>query len=160
TDAVLEVDVSRDGRMVVSGSSDGTVRVWNAKSGESMHIFQGHEGSTVFSVEFSPNSRRVASGSDDKTVQVWSVETGGRAFEPIECHGWVECVRYSPSGDRIALGGTVGGMQIWDADTETGILSIRDSAVNSLAWTLDSTHVIGGRKSKVTIWNSYNGEPL
>ncbi|KAF8836780.1 hypothetical protein BDN67DRAFT_267534 [Paxillus ammoniavirescens] len=86
----------------------------------------------------------VVSGSWDKTVQIWNGETGKLAFEPIKCHrGSVECVRYSPSGDRIASasGPTV---QIWNAETGVGILSIRDSAVSSLAWTADDTYLIGG----------------
>jgi WD40 repeat protein len=98
---VWDVDVSRDGKMVVSGSEDKTVRIWDGESGEVMHVFEGHKDE-VNSVEFSRDSSRVVSGSDDHTVRVWLVETGELAFEPIECHGVVRCVRYSPSGDRIA----------------------------------------------------------
>ncbi|KIJ08857.1 hypothetical protein PAXINDRAFT_172733, partial [Paxillus involutus ATCC 200175] len=122
-----------------------------------MHVFEGHEN-WVNSVQFSPDSSRVVSGSDDSTVQVWSVETGELAFEPIECDGSVSCVRYSPSGDRIASGAD--SVQIWNAETGSGILSIRNSEVVSVAWTADGTHVIGGRYSEVTIWNSHTGEQL
>ncbi|KAF9219575.1 WD40 repeat-like protein [Gyrodon lividus] len=153
---VWEVDVSRDGKMVVSGSLDNTVRIWNGESGETMHVF-GHE-SGVYSVQFSSDSKTVVSGSYDGTVRVWSVETGELAFEPIKCHGDVWCVRFSPSGDRIAAGAN--SVHIWDAETGKGILSFRDSDVESLAWTPDSEHIIGGRCGKVTIWNSRTGEQL
>ncbi|KIJ08679.1 hypothetical protein PAXINDRAFT_46466, partial [Paxillus involutus ATCC 200175] len=157
TGRVWEVDVSRDGKMIVSGSADRTVRVWNGESGEMMNIFSGHWGE-VNSVEFSRDSNRVVSGSDDRSVRVWSLETGELAFEPVECRGRVFCVRYSPSGDRFASGANC--VQIWDAQTGVSILSMRNSAVTSLAWIGDGTHFIGGRKSQVTIWNSHNGEPL
>jgi WD40 repeat protein len=62
--AVWDVDVSRDGKMVVSGSDDKTVRIWNGESGETMHVFEGHED-WVRSVEFSRDSTRVVSGSED-----------------------------------------------------------------------------------------------
>ncbi|KAF8834268.1 WD40 repeat-like protein [Paxillus ammoniavirescens] len=160
SDAVWDVDVSRDGKMVVSGSLDETVRIWDGESGEVMHVLEGHEGH-VFSVGFSPDSSRVASGSSDATVRVWLLdsETGGSlAFEPIECYGTVCCVCYSPSGDRIASGAE--SVQIWDAETGTGILSIRDSDVASLAWTADGAHITGGRMGEVTMWNSRNGQQL
>ncbi|KAF8834776.1 WD40 repeat-like protein [Paxillus ammoniavirescens] len=157
---VWDVDVSLDGKMVVSGSADKTVRIWDGESGEVMHVFEGHEDE-VNSVEFSRDSSRVVSGSDDHTVRVWSIETGELAFEPIECHGMVFCVRYSPSGDRIVSGGLT--VQIWNGETGVGILSIRNSEVWSLAWTVDGTHLIGGGEDEVgevTIWNSVDGGRL
>ncbi|KIJ13157.1 hypothetical protein PAXINDRAFT_81754, partial [Paxillus involutus ATCC 200175] len=157
TETVREIDVSLDGKMIVSGSTDKTVRIWDGESGEQMHTFEGHEDG-VYSVQFSPDSSRVVSASYDHTVRVWSVETGELAFEPIECHGDVYCVRYCPSGERIASGAS--SVQIWNAETGDGILSIRNSSVMSLAWTVDGTHIIGGGYSRVTIWNSDNGEQL
>ncbi|KAF8834637.1 WD40 repeat-like protein [Paxillus ammoniavirescens] len=154
---VQDVDVSWDGKMIVSGSVDKTVRIWDAESGETMHVCEGHKG-WVRSVQFSPDTTRVVSGSSDSIVLVWSVETGEPTFEPIECHGDVWCVRYSPSGDRIASGAA--SVQIWNAETGSGIVSIKNSEVESLAWTNDGTHVIGGREGQVTIWNSYTGEQL
>ncbi|KIJ09566.1 hypothetical protein PAXINDRAFT_87305 [Paxillus involutus ATCC 200175] len=157
TDYVWDVDVSRDGKMIVSGSGDKTARIWNVELGEMMQALDHKDW--VVSVQFSPNSNGVVSGSRDGTVRVWSVETGELAFEPIECHGQtVFCVCYSPSGDRIASGAS--SVQIWDALTGSGIVSIRNSEVESLAWTADGTHVIGGRQSEVTIWNLHTGEQL
>ncbi|KAF8839362.1 WD40 repeat-like protein [Paxillus ammoniavirescens] len=158
TDWVLHVDVSRDAKTVVSGSADKTVRIWNGESGETMHVLEGHE-QAVKSVEFSRDSTRVVSGSWDGSIRVWSVETGKLVFEPIQGHGsYCYCVRYSPSGDRIASGGY--SVQIWDAETGSGILSIQNSAVSSVVWTADGTHLIGECGGKITIWDSHNGEPL
>ncbi|KIJ08715.1 hypothetical protein PAXINDRAFT_43060, partial [Paxillus involutus ATCC 200175] len=159
TGTVWGIDVSLpDGKMIVSGSADKTIRIWNGESGEKMHVFEGHE-EHVNSVEFSQDSSRVVSGSDDRTVRVWLVETGKLAFEPIECHGSVFCVRYSPGGDKIASGAD--SVQIWNAETGVGIFSIRNSPVHSLAWTADGTHVIGGgRRGEVTVWNSHDGGQL
>ncbi|KIJ14776.1 hypothetical protein PAXINDRAFT_78468, partial [Paxillus involutus ATCC 200175] len=153
---VWDVDVSQDGKMVVSGSSDKTVRIWNGESGKMMHVFKGHKN-LVRSVQFSRDLTRVVSGSDDGSVRVWFVETGELAFEPIECYGVVCCVRYSPSGDRIASGGR--SVQVWDAATGIGIRSIQNE-VYSLEWTADGTHLIGGTRTEVTIWNSHNGDQL
>ena len=53
-----------NGARVVSGSSDDTVRIWDAASGNQLKVLTGHTGG-VMSVAFSPdgNGARVVSGS-------------------------------------------------------------------------------------------------
>ena len=61
---VSSVVFSGDGKYLVSGSYDGTVRVWKISTGEEIARML-HE-STVYSVAFSPDGRYVLSGSLDK----------------------------------------------------------------------------------------------
>jgi WD40 repeat protein len=65
---VTSVAFSSDGSLVVSGSF-GSVRIWNAKTGEVEHTPKGHSA-WVTSVTFSPDGKRVASGSTDKSVRI------------------------------------------------------------------------------------------
>jgi WD40 repeat protein len=127
TGVVWDVDVSQDGKMVVSGSGDKTVRIWNGESGETMHLFEGHE-EVVRSVKFSPDSSTVVSGSEDRTVRVWLVETGELVFKPIECYGRVFCVGYSPSGDRIASGQTASRFGTLKQALESSLFETRPSS--------------------------------
>jgi WD40 repeat protein len=54
-----------DGSHVVAGSLDKTVRIWDAKSNETVKVFEGHRD-VVTSISISPDMTRVASGSADK----------------------------------------------------------------------------------------------
>jgi hypothetical protein len=74
---VRSVAVSPDGRHAVSGSSDGTVAVWDLQTGERLRTLAGHQGE-VRSVVVSPGGRHAVSGSFDGTVAVWDFQTGER----------------------------------------------------------------------------------
>jgi len=60
----------------VTGSSDGTARIWDLDVGECLGTLEGHTD-TVDSVTLSADGRRVMTTSDDDTeVRVWDFESG------------------------------------------------------------------------------------
>ena len=68
------VAVSADGRLALSGSSDTTVKVWDLRSGQELHL-AGHAYG-VRSVALSADGHLALSASSDRTVKVWDLETG------------------------------------------------------------------------------------
>ena len=80
TGTVWSVVFSPDGKQVVSGSRDQTVRLWDAATGAAQQTLEGHTDS-VTSVAFSPDGKQVVSGSGDKTVWLWDVATEGSATD-------------------------------------------------------------------------------
>jgi WD40 repeat protein len=72
--SVWSVSFSPDGRRIVSGSSDNTIRIWDASTMEQIGSpLTGHED-WVRSVSFSPDERRIASGSGDNTIRIWDAQ--------------------------------------------------------------------------------------
>jgi len=69
------VAFSPDGKQVVSGSGDKTVRLWNTATGALLQTLEGHSAS-VYSIAFSPDGKQVVSGSRDNTVRLWDTATG------------------------------------------------------------------------------------
>jgi hypothetical protein len=97
TGGVNAVAVSPDGRFIVSGSLDGTVKVWEAESGRLLRSLEGHTD-WVRAVAVSPDGRFIVSGSSDRTVKVWETESG-RLLRSLEGHtGGVSAVAVSPDG--------------------------------------------------------------
>ena len=75
TSWVHTVKITPDGRRAISGSGDGTLRVWDLESNRPARIFQGHTG-PVRTVVISPDGRRAISASADTTLRVWDLESG------------------------------------------------------------------------------------
>lgn len=93
---VSSVVLSSDTQFALSGSWDGTLRLWELVSGATTKRFVGHE-KDVLSVAFSADNRQIVSGSRDKTIKLWNT-LGECKFTVDQGHTeWVSCVRFSPS---------------------------------------------------------------
>jgi WD40 repeat protein len=64
--------LSPDGRRLLTGHDDKSVRLWDVASGKELHRFTGHTG-TVIAVAFSSDGRRAISGGRDNTVRLWGL---------------------------------------------------------------------------------------
>lgn len=77
TGAVAQAVFSRDGERLVTAGADGTVRVWDFRSGETILVFQSNrEDEQVAggfrSLAFSPDNRHIAAGGIDNILRLWS----------------------------------------------------------------------------------------
>jgi WD40 repeat protein len=113
---VLSVSFSPDGRRIVSGSYDRTIRIWDAESGQELSKLEGHSG-VVLSVSFSPDGRRIVSGGD-RTIRIWDAESGQELLKLKPKHNEdVLSPSFSPDGRRIVSDSDDETIRIWDAES-------------------------------------------
>lgn len=95
---VQDVVISSDGQFALSGSWDGTLRLWDLTTGQTTRRFLGHT-KDVLSVAFSVDNRQIVSGSRDRTIKLWNTigECKYTIGEPDGHTEWVSCVRFSPA---------------------------------------------------------------
>ena len=71
--------------LIVSGSNDCKIKVWDANTGTCLRTLTGHDY-LVRALSFDPRSGRLVSGSYDKTVKVWDLHSGKMVREFRGCH--------------------------------------------------------------------------
>lgn len=117
TAAVSSIAFSSDGLRMVSASRDGTVRVWDATTGDLLFIF-ADDIFGVNSAAFSPDGLHIVSTSRDATVRVWDATTGDLL---LTLEGHTETVRratFSPDGSRIVSASYDSTVRVWGIPTE------------------------------------------
>ncbi|MBV1694395.1 MAG: TIR domain-containing protein [Hyphomicrobiales bacterium] len=113
TGAVVGASFSSDGRRVVTASSDGTARVWDAESGQEIALLKAHT-SWVRAASFSPDGKRIVTASDDQTARVWDAESG-QEIALLKAHeGGALSAGFSPDGRRLVTAGRDRVARVWD----------------------------------------------
>jgi WD40 repeat protein/DNA-binding SARP family transcriptional activator len=72
---VTALAFNSDGRRLATGSLEGSLKVWDARTGRLLESLTGNLGQ-VMDLAFSPDGARLATTSSDGTVRLWNVDSG------------------------------------------------------------------------------------
>lgn len=171
---ISAVALSHDNKLALTGSPDGTIRLWDAASGRLLRAIQAHDAegedtSGVVSVTLSPNGRHVLS-DDGGSSKLWDARTG-RLVWTADGSGsrFSSTVAFSPDG-RFLLSGrglnfsddddTV--LRIFDAATGEMLRSFKGSAgdISALDVSADGRRVLAGSlDGSLLLWEMDREKP-
>ncbi|XXT21646.1 pentapeptide repeat-containing protein [Sorangium sp. So ce429] len=150
------------GDLLVTGHRDGSVRLWDAASGQAIRVMAGHHGA-VNSLAFGADGRTLASGSDDRTVRLWDVHTG-RALRALEGHGGkVTSVAFSGDGRMLASGSSDRIVGLWELEGERVVRSLDGHSgwVMSVMFSPDGRMLVSGSgDSTLRLWRIESGRVI
>jgi WD40 repeat protein len=124
TARAYSVAFRRDGRVLASGSWDGTIKLWDVATGRELRTLAGH-GRGIYKAVFSPDGRRLASASRDGTVKLWDAATGRNTHTLRADSVAAKALDWSPDGRLLASGGNDGVVKLWDAATGREVRALR-----------------------------------
>src|SRR5262249_29636623 len=149
--------LAEDGKTLVSGSDDATVRIWDFETGrESLCITTAGK---VFALAAAWDRNLVVTGSNAGFLQTWNVQDGRKLGEVRHLDG-IESLALHPDESLLAAGDRSGGIRVWQLNADGTIIldSLRNwqahrGITHSLVWSSDGSRLTSsGREGWVISW--------
>ena len=150
TDSILSIDVNLESGLLVSGSSDKTVRIWDISSGQLYGCIQMDKW--VMDVKFSPCGKFVAIGFDsvgmfyDTAIQIWNIQKNNLEKSINGHFGRILSLAYSPCGKYIVSGSADYTVRIWEIKSGNQVLCFdnNEAPIRTVDWSKDGKKIISG----------------
>ena len=168
--AVFDAAFSHNGRCAISGSLDGTVKLWEYNlTDESQptrikNLWIGESSEFVLSVAFSPDDKTVVFGNSNGKAYLLDLQTSEIIHEFIGHSNWVRSVAFSPDGNHVLTGSYDETMRMWSVKTGKQVLAFASqknysgNAIMAVAFTPDGKYAIScGADGIVKIYRCDNG---
>ena len=158
TDSVWCATFLNNGKLIVSGSVDCTIVVWNGEMWNIVWEPLRRHTKGVRCIVFSANGKAIISGSYNNTIWIWDSITGQAITGPFAKHtDAIWWVSFAPNSRLIASGSHDKTIQLWDVGTGNhfiGPLVGHTDWVTSVTFSRDSKQIVSGSKDKtVRVWD-------
>ena len=166
TETIYSLVFSPNGKQIVTGSFDKTIKVWDAVTGKEIRTLTGPQGhkQMVLNVAVNFDGSLIASGSSDNTANLWDYPMS----DPIRKWALGEAVHSTtstPDGTKAAAGLKDGSIRLWkvvdpkESFKEPVILKGHQGPVNSLTFVNNGLQLVsGGTDGTIRTWDVADGK--
>ncbi len=161
-DEVLDIDVSPDGHMMVSGDCVGNIIVRDLHDRSELARFCKAKGKEVTQARFSPDGRLLATAGQDFLVRLWCTETWSSLGILTGHWSTVTGLAWSPDSTSIAATDRSGRTIIWDINSKLAMkmLPRRKGACRAIAWSTDGQKIAVASEGLVSLWSTGDWQVL
>ncbi len=163
-EAVYAVAFTPDGKYVLTGSGDPSVKVWEVATGKEVKTFAGPNGhrGLVLGIAVSPDGTHFATAGADNSARVWDFPDA-RPVREYALRAEGQAVAVSPDGSRVAGAGKDGTIRVWATADGRQLYECggHSGAVTGLAFSPNGQLLASaGADSTLRFWNAGDGKPL
>ncbi len=150
---------------LASASYDGSVRLWDAVSGECAQVLKG--STKLRSVAFSPDGKTLATGGAAGYLKLWQVKSSGARHQALQWQKFsckellnaqqpIRSIAFSPDGRTLASGSDDGKVWLWNYCTSEllKVLSGHTSWISAIAFSIDNLLASGSEDRTVRLWHN------
>jgi len=161
---VTSVVYSPDGLFLASGSTDGTMRIWDTRTGEQTMPPLLSDCGYVLCVAFAPDGTTVASGTQSGAVCMWRLLDSPASLQRLRGHSeWVHSIAFSPNRPLLASASRDHSVRLWSTSTSQQLTVMEGHAdeVLSVTFSPDGDILVTGSSDQtIRLWHGATGEPL
>ncbi|HEY7783654.1 MAG TPA: WD40 repeat domain-containing protein [Pyrinomonadaceae bacterium] len=159
---VTEWCLSPDDSRILSGWSDGSLIVWDAKTGDKISTLTGHTFQIV-SCLYSPDGKWILSAAD-QSLRVWDA-VADQGSEEQSGRGPVAQLLFSPEASRIvsvAAEQAEGSAKVWDGQSGDNLATLVCGSVSifDLSFSPDGERLVAGCNNSLQLWDVTRGERI
>jgi WD40 repeat protein len=157
TSRIMDIAITPDGRTVVSGSADGTIKLWRFSDGVLLRTLRdsvtGNDSGVPLSLAITPESNAVVAGTRDGDINVWRISDGELLRTLVPPSGLnpdipndIYSVAVSPDGKKVVSGGRDYTVKVWNLSDGALLRTIsgHTSWVNCVAISPDGSVIVSG----------------
>ena len=160
TNPITSVDVSSDGKYLVTGSYDQTAKLWDFESGQLIHTFKS-DANWVRAVKFSPDcpsskeGKSFLTAGDDHIIKLWATQSSKLVREFIGHTDSILSVDFSPNCQEILSGSGDKTAILWNAQTATQIETFQhNDVVTSVRFSPNGKRILTcSKEKKAVLWD-------
>lgn len=171
--ANCKVSWSSDGTIIASASNDGSINIWDAKTGFPIHTIIG-KPDNIYSVSFNKNSKKLAIAGANRGVTIWNIindaDSNKRTIsiadeiknDPKQLTNRIRSIAWSPDDNNIIAIAYDDYINFLDIETKATNFPLLEYYSNVIAWSPDGTMIAAANyaTNNITVWKIKEREIL
>jgi len=159
-DWVESATFSHDGSRILTAGSDGTAKVWSAKTGSLLATVGREDGQPLFAADLSSDNALVAAGGKGGALRVWKLGAGAPPVVRKSPAERIYGVAFAPTGGLVASAAWDGALRLWKIRGQKApVATLRGdhNPLFSVAFSPDGARVAaGGLSGSAWVWDVHS----